>query len=84
MRLSVRRRPSQEGRVGLGSRRDGLGEFGEPIVLDSQVQVADLQVEAAVLAPVDAAVARFAEYLVLVVRESVISHGNGRQPETAG
>ena len=84
MRLPVGGRPAQERRVGLGCGGHGLGELGKAIVLDAQVQVADLKVEASVLAPVDAAVSRFTEYLVLVVRESVVSHGSGRQPETAG
>lgn len=60
---------------GLRGRSDGFCEFGKAIVLDPQIEIADLHVQAAVFAPVHGALSRLAEHFVLVVRDSVISHG---------
>ena len=53
---------------------DSRGKIGKPLVIETDVEVAELQVQASVFAAIDAAIFRFAQHFVFVVAACVIAH----------
>lgn len=62
---------SRCGQLGSSFLDDG-GQIGEPAVIEADVHIADLQMQAPLFAPVDAAVVRLCQHFIPVVAQVVV------------
>lgn len=63
----------------LGGFVDDRGQIGEAAVLQADVDVTDLQVQAAVLTAIDAAVVGLCQHLVAIVASVIVHRGLAAQ-----